>query len=44
MAILGKDMVLRRLQSAWETLAGQGFTIKGKELKRMEAAYEAAYK
>ncbi|MBU4428210.1 MAG: glutamate--tRNA ligase, partial [Verrucomicrobia bacterium] len=42
MEILGKDMVLRRLQYALEALAGQGFTIKGKELKQLEAVYEAA--
>lgn len=43
MEILGKDMVLRRLQSALEALAGAGFAIKGKGLKQLEAAYEAAY-
>lgn len=41
MEILGKDMVLRRLHYALEALAGEGFALKGKELKRMEAEYAA---
>jgi len=41
MEILGKDMVLRRLQYALEALAGAGFALKGKELKQLEAEYEA---
>ena len=43
MEIMGKDMVLRRLQYALETLAGAGFALKGKELKRLEQEYEGAY-
>jgi len=43
MEIMGKDMVLRRLQYALEALAGQGFALKGKELKQLEADYAAAY-
>lgn len=44
MEILGKDLVLRRIQYALEALAGAGFALKGKELKQLEAEYEAAYK
>ena len=43
MEIMGKDIVLRRLQYALEALAGAGFALKGKELKRLEAEYEGAY-
>ncbi len=35
MVILGKDMVLRRLQYALEALAGLGFVLKGKALKQL---------
>lgn len=42
--ILGKDMVLRRLQYALESLAGQGFCLKGKDLKQLEGKYESDYK
>jgi glutamyl-tRNA synthetase len=44
MEILGKDMILRRLQYAIEALAAQGFTLKGKELKELESTYETAYR
>jgi glutamyl-tRNA synthetase len=44
MEILGRDMVLRRLQYALESLAGAGFALKGKELKQLEEQYAAAYK
>lgn len=44
MEILGKDMVLRRLQYALESLAEQGFVLKGKDLKQLEARYESDYK
>ncbi len=44
MEILGKDMVLRRLQYALEALAGQGFALKGKALKQLETDYKSAYK
>jgi len=44
MEILGKDMTLRRLQYALESLATQGYVLKGKELKQLEEKYEADYK
>ena len=44
MAILGRDMVLRRLQYALEALAGQGIALKGKDLKSLEKRYESEYK
>lgn len=43
MEILGMDMVLRRLQYALEVLAGQGFALKGKGLRQLEAEYANAY-
>jgi glutamyl-tRNA synthetase len=43
MEILGKDMVLRRLQYALESLAEQGFVLKGKDLKQLEKKYESDY-
>ncbi|MDP2989171.1 MAG: glutamate--tRNA ligase [Kiritimatiellota bacterium] len=44
MEILGKDMVLRRLQYALESLAEQGYVLKGKDLKQLETRYESNYK
>lgn len=44
MEILGKDMVLRRLQYAFFSLAEQGFALKGKDLKQLGARYETDYK
>ncbi len=44
MEILGRDMVLRRLQYAQEALAGAGFALKGKELRQLETEYAAADK
>jgi glutamyl-tRNA synthetase len=44
MEILGKDMVLRRLQYALESLAGQGHVLKGKDLKQLEKKYESDYR
>jgi len=44
MEILGRDMVLRRLQYAFASLAEQGFVLKGKDLKQLEAKYESDYK
>ena len=44
MEIIGKDMVLRRLQYALESLATQGSVLKGKDLKQLEAQYESHYK
>jgi len=43
MEILGRDMVLRRLQYALAALAEQGFVLKGKDLKQLEARYESVY-
>lgn len=42
-AILGKDMALRRLQYALESLAAQGVTLRGAELKQLTNRYKAAY-
>jgi glutamyl-tRNA synthetase len=44
MEILGKDMVLRRLHYALESLAGQGVALKGKDLRQLESRYESEYK
>jgi len=44
MEILGRDMTLRRLQYALESLATQNFVLKGKDLKQLEARYESEYK
>lgn len=44
MEILGKDMVLRRLQYAFASLAEQGHVLKGKDLKQLEGRYESDYK
>ncbi len=44
MEILGKDMVLRRIQYALESLVEQGFVLKGKDLKKLEARYKSDYK
>lgn len=41
--ILGRDMVLRRLQYALEALATVGAELKGKALKELEAYYESHY-
>lgn len=43
MVIMGKDMCLRRIQYALEGLAGEGFALKGKGLKRFTSAYQAKY-
>ena len=43
MEILGRDMVLRRLQYALDGLAGSGFELKGKAVKEVEAYYEKTY-
>jgi glutamyl-tRNA synthetase len=43
MEILGRDMVLRRLQYAMEALASTGADLKGKALKELEASYESTY-
>lgn len=41
--ILGRDLVLRRLQYALEALASTGAELKGKMLKELESYYESAY-
>ena len=44
MAILGKDMTLRRLNYAQAALAEKGFALKGKDLKHLATKYETDYK
>jgi len=43
MEIIGRDMCLRRIQYALETLAEAGAALKGKALKRFTKEYEAKY-
>lgn len=43
MLILGRDMVLRRLQHAIDTLADAGVTLSNKKLKKLQKEYEATY-
>ncbi|MCA1808661.1 MAG: glutamate--tRNA ligase [Kiritimatiellia bacterium] len=43
MVQLGRDMTLRRLQYALETLETGGVALKGRQLKEFTAAYQAAY-
>ena len=43
MLILGRDMTLRRIQYALETLDAQGFALKKDKLKEFEKAYRARY-
>jgi hypothetical protein len=44
MEIIGRDMVLRRIQYAIEALATAGFELKGKSLKELESYYETTYR
>jgi hypothetical protein len=43
MQVLGRDMVLRRLQFAVEKLEQAGCELSGKKLKKLQKEYEAAY-
>jgi glutamyl-tRNA synthetase len=43
MVVLGKDMCLRRLQYALDSLATVDVTLKGKALKRFTKEYEGRY-
>ena len=43
MEILGRDMVVRRIQYALECLGAAGFELKGKKLDEVEKYYEGAY-
>ncbi len=43
MALLGRDLTLRRLHYALEALENQGIALKGKQLKDLEKSYRAAY-
>jgi glutamyl-tRNA synthetase len=44
MEIIGRDMVLRRIQYAIEALATAAFELKGKSLKELESHYETTYR
>jgi len=44
MEILGRDMVVRRIQYALESLAAAGFELKGKRLQELESYYETTYR
>ncbi len=43
MELLGRDMVVRRIQYALEALDAAGTPLKGKALKALSERYEAAY-
>jgi hypothetical protein len=43
MAIMGRDMCLRRIHYALEALESAGHTLKGKALKTFTKEYEARY-
>ena len=43
MSLLGRDMMLRRLQYALEALETQGIALKGKSLKELEKSYHTTY-
>jgi len=43
MLTLGCDMVLRRLQYAMDALAGAGYELSGKKLKKLRKEYESIY-
>ena len=43
MEILGRDRSVRRIQYALELLAGQGFVLSGKGLKKLESSYQDRY-
>jgi glutamyl-tRNA synthetase len=44
MEILGRDLVVRRIQYALESLGAAGFELKGKGLKELESYYETTYR
>lgn len=43
MALLGRDLVLRRIQYALEELEAEGCALSGKKLKKLQKEYQATY-